>query len=239
MDLNKRYLVTDTETTGFNHGDGDRLVEIGIVELIGNRATGRTFHKYINPQGKKVGDSFKVHGLSDDFLSDKDSFRKVRDEFLEFIGDDDLVIHNAPFDMGFLNMELQRANKGPLENKVIDTVPMARKLLPPGARASLDALCNRFDIDNSGRTLHGALIDADLLASVFIHLTGMNQLNFGEEKQNSGENQAAAAAAVIPGRRSMPRREAFFPTPDEVAAHLEFIGKMNPSIWGPILEQKG
>ncbi|MTH96624.1 DNA polymerase III subunit epsilon [Roseibium sp. RKSG952] len=238
MDLDKRYLVTDTETTGFDPTSGDRIVEIGMFELIGNRPTGRTFHRYVNPQGKKVGDSYKVHNLSDEFLGKQDSFRVMRDEFLEFIGDSTLVIHNAPFDMPFLNMELERANKGPLTNEVIDTIPLARKVLPKGSRVSLDALCNRFNIDASSRTYHGALIDADLLVSVFIKLTGMDQLDIGDPSQG-GSEMSLAGVPVVPGRRHLASRPLFLPMESEMAAHSDFVSKLNPSIWSSILDQNG
>lgn len=238
MDPEKRYLVTDTETTGFGHSEGDRLVEIGAIEMIGNRVTGRTFHKYINPQGRKVGDSYKVHNLSDEFLAKQDSFRVLRDEFLDFVGDATLVIHNAPFDMAFLNMELERANKGPLTNEVIDTVPLARKLLPPGSRVSLDALLNRFGIDASSRSYHGALIDADLLVSVFLKLTGMDQLDLGDPGQTV-DDSAVSDVPIVPGRRRLPRRDVFQPNAAEIAAHADFMSKMNPSVWSSILDQKG
>ena len=159
-----REIVLDTETTGLDPLRGDRLVEIGCVEIVNRFVTGQVFHRYINPERPMSPEAFAVHGLSDAFLADKPVFRQVAEEFLAFIGDDPLVIHNASFDMGFLNAELKRMKKGSLAaDRVIDTLAIARRK-HPGQQNSLDALCARYGIDNSRRSRHGALLDAEILA---------------------------------------------------------------------------
>ncbi len=169
-----REIVLDTETTGFSHQDGDRIVEIGCVELINHIPTGKTYHTYINPERDMPEGAFRVHGLSEQFLSDKPVFGSIYEEFLHFIQSSTLIIHNAPFDMGFLNAELVKINVSQLKNPVIDTVQMAREK-HPGARVGLDALCKHYGIDNSRRTLHGALLDSEILAEVYLELLGGRQ----------------------------------------------------------------
>jgi DNA polymerase-3 subunit epsilon len=170
-----RQIVLDTETTGLSPNDGDRLVEIGCLEIVNQVATGNTFHRYINPERDVPKGAFDVHGLSAEFLRDKPKFAEVAEAFLEFIGDDPLVIHNASFDMGFLNHELKRAGREPLAfERAVDTLTIARKRFP-GAQNSLDALCRRFGVDNSNRVKHGALLDAELLAEVYLELMGGRQ----------------------------------------------------------------
>ena len=170
-----RQIVLDTETTGLSPNDGDRLVEIGCLEIVNQVATGNTFHRYINPERDVPKGAFNVHGLSAEFLRDKPKFAEVVEAFLEFIGDDPLVIHNASFDMGFLNHELKRAGRQPLAfERAVDTLMIARKRFP-GAQNSLDALCRRFGVDNSNRVKHGALLDAELLAEVYLELMGGRQ----------------------------------------------------------------
>jgi DNA polymerase-3 subunit epsilon len=180
-----REIVLDTETTGLDPLRGDRLVEIGCVEVVNRFVTGQVFHRYINPERPMSPEAFAVHGLSDSFLSDKPVFRDVAADFLAFIGDDPLVIHNASFDMGFLNAELKRLKKGPLAgDRVVDTLMIARRK-HPGQQNSLDALCARYGIDNSRRTRHGALLDAEILAEVYAELTGGKQsslLLVGDDK---------------------------------------------------------
>ena len=163
-----REIVLDTETTGFEPAEGDRIVEIGAVELLNHMPTGRTYHQYINPQRAMPDAAFQVHGLGDDFLRDKPVFAAIADAFVTFIGDAQLVIHNAPFDMKFLNAELGWVNRPAIPfERALDTVALARRKYP-GSPASLDALCRRFGIDNSGRTLHGALLDSEILAEVYL-----------------------------------------------------------------------
>lgn len=170
-----REIVLDTETTGFDPDTGDRVVEIGAVELMNHLPTGRHFHVYINPERDMPADAFAVHGLSTEFLSDKPRFAEICRDFIDFIGDARLVIHNAAFDMKFLNAELRRAGHPPMPmSRALDTVAMAREKFP-GAPVSLDALCRRWGIDNSNRTLHGALLDSELLAEVYLQLIGGRQ----------------------------------------------------------------
>ena len=163
-----REIALDTETTGFDPASGDRIVEIGCVEMENFVATGRVYHRYINPERDMPEEAFKVHGLSEEFLKKHNVMAKEIDSFLEFIGNSKLVIHNAEFDMKFINAELIRHKRLPLKmEQAIDTVAMARRRFP-GAQANLDALCRRFGIDNSARTKHGALLDAELLAEVYL-----------------------------------------------------------------------
>ncbi|MEI8321029.1 MAG: DNA polymerase III subunit epsilon [Alphaproteobacteria bacterium] len=168
-----REIILDTETTGLSPAHGDRMVEIACVELINHLPTGRVYHKYLNPEREVSKEAYAVHGLDYRFLKDHPLFSEISQEFLEFISNSPLVIHNADFDMKFLNAELGKR----LENPVVDTLPMARKKFP-GSPASLDALCRRFQIDNKDRTLHGALIDCHLLSAVYLELKGGRQAGF-------------------------------------------------------------
>ncbi|KKC35143.1 DNA polymerase III subunit epsilon [Devosia epidermidihirudinis] len=210
-----REIVLDTETTGLSPQQGDRLVEIGCVELINHIPSGKNYHIYINPQRSMPEEAFRVHGLSEEFLSDKPLFAAIAGEFRDFIGDATLVIHNAPFDMGFLNAELEKAGQGRLTNTVIDTVMLARQK-HPGARVSLDALCKHYGIDNSRRTLHGALLDSEILAEVYLELLGGKQVSLAliAESTVSGADGIAAQAIAarrpiaLPSRISAAEREA-------------------------------
>ena len=171
-----RQVVLDTETTGLEHRDGHRIIEIGCVELIERRLTGRNFHVYLNPERQVEGGALEVHGITDEFLADKPRFVDVADDFIGFIRDAELVIHNAPFDVGFLDAELERLAGDPVLRvtdlaQVLDTLALAREL-HPGQRNSLDALCKRYEVDNSNRDLHGALLDAEILAEVYLAMTG-------------------------------------------------------------------
>lgn len=224
-----REIVLDTETTGLSPQGGDRLVEIGGVELINHIPTGKHVHLYINPQRSMPEEAFRVHGLSEEFLSDKPIFKDVVDEFLEFIGDSTLVIHNAPFDMGFLNHQLEGLGRPKLSNPVIDTVMVARAK-HPGARVSLDALCKVYGIDNSRRTLHGALLDSEILAEVYLELIGGKQVSLAlvAEAETSAAEQAVARVPVLPRPSPLPNRI----HPEEFAAHEAFVGKMGENaIW--------
>jgi len=170
-----REIVLDTETTGFEPNDGDRIVEIGAVELFNHLPTGRTYHQYINPKRNMPEGAFGVHGLSEEFLSDKPVFKVIAQDFIDFIGVSKLVIHNASFDMKFLNAELGWVNRPLLpKSQAVDTLALARAKYP-GSPASLDALCRRFGINNSSRTLHGALLDSEILAEVYLELIGGRQ----------------------------------------------------------------
>ncbi len=168
-----RQIVLDTETTGLSAANGDRVIEIGCVELVHRKLTGHNKHFYLNPERDSHEDALKVHGISNEFLRDKPKFAAIAQELVDYLEGADVIIHNAPFDVGFLNRELELVGRGPLRDIVVsvtDTLVMAKEMFP-GKRNSLDALCNRLDVDNSGRTLHGALLDAELLADVYINLT--------------------------------------------------------------------
>lgn len=189
-----REIVLDTETTGFKATNGDRIVEIGCIELINHIPSGKDFQTYINPERDMPDGAFGVHGLSEEFLSDKPLFQDIAMDFLSFIDDAPLIIHNAPFDMGFLNFELKKMNIEPIKNKIIDTVLLARKI-HPGARVSLDALCKHYGVNNSHRTLHGALLDSQILAEIYLELIGGRQVDLSlsentlQEPQNQEINQ--------------------------------------------------
>lgn len=218
-----REIVFDTETTGFKPEDGERLVEIGAVELINHIPTGVHFHRFINPQREVPEEAFKVHGLSYEFLKEYPVFSEVIDDFLEFIGDDSmLVAHNASFDMNFLNYELAKINRPKIkQERVIDTLEMARMLFP-GARASLDALCKRFNIDTSDRTKHGALIDSELLAKVYLELIGGIEPKLIDEKKSSGGKTQFINSV---GRKEYREPRVFLLSEDEQKAHEEFLNK--------------
>jgi DNA polymerase-3 subunit epsilon len=228
-----REIVLDTETTGFEPETGDRIVEIGAVELMGHVPTGQTFHVYINPERPMPEAAFAVHGLGDEFLRDKPVFAAVAQDFMEFIGDARLVIHNAAFDMKFLNHELGRLGhpRMPME-RAIDTVLMARRKFP-GAPASLDALCRRFGIDNSARTLHGALLDSQILAEVYLELIGGRQPDFGLSAGQAPVRPGAAQEAEG-AWRSRPRARSLPPriTAEEEEAHAAFVkGLGDGALW--------
>ena len=184
-----RQIVLDTETTGLSAENGDRIIEIGCVELLGRKLTGNNKHFYLNPERDSHEDALKVHGISNDFLKDKPKFSAVAEELLEYLRDAEVIVHNAPFDVSFLDKELELIGKQPIKNcvaKVTDSLMMAKELFP-GKRNSLNALCERLEVDNSGRTLHGALLDAELLADVYINLTrGQNSLMMEVGNTSSG-----------------------------------------------------
>ena len=226
-----REIVLDTETTGIDPKTGDRLIEVGAVELLNHIPTGRTFHKYCNPQRAVSEGAFKVHGLSDTFLSDKPLFSEIADALVEFCGDARLVIHNAPFDVGFLNMEYARLGaKAPppiVLDSVVDTLPMARRK-HPGAPANLDALCSRYGIDTTRRTKHGALLDAQILAEVYIELLGGKQASLGlGAVAASAVSLASEVAAAVGPRVSRVRL-----TDAERTRHDAFRAGLGPSpVW--------
>jgi len=225
-----REIVLDTETTGFEPAEGDRIVEIGAVELNGHVPTGRTYHQYINPERSMPADAFAVHGLGDEFLADKPRFREIGRAFLDFIGDAKLVIHNAAFDMKFLNAELGWAGlPGLSDDRAIDTLTIARRRFP-GSPASLDALCRRFAIDNSGRTLHGALLDSEILAEVYLELIGGRQPDFALNAAQGGSPTTEASATWRPGPRPAPLPPRI--TAEEAAAHAAFVeGMGDGALW--------
>ena len=219
-----REIVLDTETTGLSPRDGHRIVEIGCVELVNHVATGETYHQYVNPERPMPEEAFAIHGLSDEFLSGQPVMADVMDGFVEFAGDAALVIHNAEFDMRFINAELDRLGKDELPmSRAVDTVRMAREKFP-GAPASLDALCRRFNIDNSSRSLHGALLDAQLLAEVYLELIGGRQPDL-ELKAERAKSEARAGSA----ERREPRPHA--PAEEELAAHRAFLEKIEKPVW--------
>ena len=224
-----REIVLDTETTGFDPEAGDRIVEIGAVELFNHVATGRTFHEYINPQRAMPQEAFEVHGLGDDFLADKPVFAKIGHAFVEFVGDARLVIHNAAFDMKFINAELRLMGLGPIPfDRAIDTLAIARSKFP-GSPASLDALCRRFGIDNSARTLHGALLDSEILAEVYLELIGGRQPDFALDSAATGPADTGDTTWRAPAR---PRKLAPRLTDAERAAHAAFIAKLGEdALW--------
>lgn len=221
-----REIVLDTETTGLDPNNGDRVVEIGCIELINHIPTGETYHQYINPERAMPDEAFAVHGLSEAFLSDYPVFADIADAFLDFVGDAKLVIHNAGFDMKFLNAEFERLDRAAIPmRRAVDTVQMARQRFP-GAQASLDALCRRFEIDNSARDKHGALLDADLLAMVYLELIGGRQPGL----ELATRSRVAAAQTREVERPLRPARP-HAPTPEEEAAHAQMLEKLSDAIW--------
>lgn len=227
-----REIILDTETTGLDPASGHRIVEIGCVEMINRVPTGKTYHQYINPMRDMPDEAYAVHGLSTDFLSKHPTFTEIVKDFIAFIGDSILVIHNASFDMKFINAELKSQGfpRIPME-RTIDTVAMARAKFP-GAQASLDALCKRFEIDNSSRTKHGALLDAELLAEVYIELTGGRQQGFSLEGEGaSGDTQQASSRLKPRMDRPVRPARAHAPTPEELEAHEAFLGLLKDPIW--------
>ena len=226
-----REIVFDTETTGFDADKGDRLVEIGAVELVNHMPTGKTYHQYINPQREVPEDAFKVHGLSYEFLKDFPTFDQIVDDWLNFVGDDGiLVAHNAKFDITFCNFEQKALNKPEFSwDRVIDTLEIARNMFP-GSRVNLDALCKRFNIDNSNRTKHGALLDAELLAEVYLQLIGGQEpaMMFDEKKKTSNQ-----ASVVQFGSEGIVREARHFPlSEEEIKLHNEFLqNKIKGAIW--------
>jgi DNA polymerase-3 subunit epsilon len=224
-----REIVVDTETTGLDPHEGHRLVEIGCVELFNHVPTGRTLHKYINPERDVPSEAVAIHGLNQKFLSDKPVFAQVFAEFLEFTTDAALVIHNADFDMKFLNYELKTVGHGGLKNKVTDTLAMVRKRFP-GSPASLDALCRRFGIDNSGRELHGALLDSQLLAEVYLELMGGRQHGLGLEAEK--KSRADTSVSVLAERQKTIRTPRLhLPSTEELRAHAALLKQLNDPIW--------
>jgi DNA polymerase-3 subunit epsilon len=218
-----REIVLDTETTGLDPADGHRIVEIGCVELIDHLPTGNVFHHYLNPERPVPIESQRVHGLSDEFLADKPLFADVADEFQEFLGDAPLIIHNASFDIKFLNAELLRVTRPGIPiARAIDTIEIAKAKIP-GARYSLDELCKRFGIDLSARTKHGALLDAELTARVYLELVGGRQTRLMLAPRDSEGTTVQLTTAVIIRLRPRPLPPRL--TPEEEAAHANFVAQ--------------
>jgi DNA polymerase-3 subunit epsilon len=227
-----REIIFDTETTGFDPLTGDRMVEIGCIEMVGRVMTGATFHCYFNPERVMPAGAEQVHGLSSTFLSDKPLFAHKAKDLLEFIADSPLVAHNASFDFGFLNMELERCGQPRVDMvRMIDTIALARSK-HPGAKLSLDALCTRYGIDRSHRTKHGALLDAELLAQLYIELTGGKQIGLelaSEVADSASQIQARdmLMAANRPLRPSRPHSA----SADELERHRSFVATIKDAIW--------
>ncbi len=238
-----REIVLDTETTGFEPHEGDRIVEIGAIELIGHVPTGRTYHQYINPQRSMPEGAFSVHGIGPDLLEppkkptagqvilkDKPLFADIAQAFIDFVGDSKMVIHNAAFDMKFLNAELGWLNRPllPMEQS-LDTLAIARRKFP-GSPASLDALCRRFGIDNANRTLHGALLDSEILAEVYLELIGGRQPDFALASDNRRQTLADNGQEWRPTARPHPLASRL--SEEEIAAHSAFVEKLgDDSVW--------
>lgn len=227
-----REIVLDTETTGFEPSEGHRIVEIGCVELLNHMPTGNTYHQYINPERPMPKEAFEVHGLGDDFLRPQPLFAQIADDFLKFVKGARLVIHNAAFDMRFLNAELEWAKKPTLPggDLVLDTLAMARRRFP-GSPATLDALCRRFGIDNSNRTLHGALLDSEILAEVYLELIGGRQPDFAlSPTQNTRKSAGQSGGTWRPQPRPTPLAKRL--TDEEAANHQSLIDALGETaIW--------
>lgn len=238
MSAPAREIIFDTETTGLDPKTGDRMVEIGCIEMVGRVETGRSFHAYFNPERDMPPEAERVHGLSAAFLATKPKFAESADELLEFLGDAPLVAHNAGFDFGFLNNELELAGRAAISlDRMVDTVVLARRK-HPGAKLSLDALCTRYGIDRSHRVKHGALLDAELLAQVYVELTGGRQIGLG--LLDSGvESPAETATTLTPNApwhrpsADKPRREPrpHVASPEELERHRAFIAGIADAIW--------
>jgi DNA polymerase III subunit epsilon len=224
-----RQLFLDTETTGLNPETGDRMVEIGCVEMVNRRLTGRTFHYYLNPERASHEEAIKVHGLTNEFLADKPLFSSIVDELIEFVADAEIIIHNANFDVGFLNEELRRINRpkfASFVHAITDSLHMARSIFP-GKSNSLDALCKRLEVDNSNRTLHGALLDAELLAEVYIRLTrGQNSLAIDVSEE------ASQQAELTPINFSQFQLPVLPAAPEEEAAHAGVLADLDKASGG-------
>ena len=229
-----REIVFDTETTGLDPKTGDRMVEMGCVEMIGRVPTGQTFHAYYNPERDMPAGAEAVHGLSAIFLSDKSLFKHGAQELLDFLGDAPLVAHNASFDFGFLNNELELCGLRPISfDRMVDTVAIARRK-HPGAKLSLDALCTRYGIDRSHRVKHGALLDAELLAQVYIELTGGRQigLELAAELDSAGAAEGGTGnAALRPANTTRREPRPHSASPEELAAHAAFLATIDTPLW--------
>jgi DNA polymerase-3 subunit epsilon len=230
-----REIVFDTETTGLEPLNGDRLVEIGCIELVNRFPTGKTFHRYVNPERDMPAAAFAVHGLSAEFLSKHARFAEVVEDFMAFIGDAPLIAHNASFDLGFINAELERASRPAVgRDRLIDTLLLARRRFP-GGQNNLDNLCSRFGIDNSHRTKHGALLDAELLAEVYLELIGARQTTLGLSQSEAFDG--VTTPAIYPPR---PQPLADRTSEAERTAHLAFVATLGASaIWRDYIEPPG
>lgn len=224
-----RQIVLDTETTGLNPEQGHKVIELGAVELINRRATGNTFHYYLNPEREIEAEALAVHGISNEFLVDKPLFNEIAQDFLLFIKDAELIIHNAPFDIGFLNHELKQCPKkfGSVADyaSVLDTLVLARTL-HPGQKNSLDALCKRYQIDNSNRELHGALLDAQILADVYLAMTGGQGSLFGDDLAQTQSVTDSRASVNISDNLAAIELPVIKANQEELAAHAAFMAML-------------
>lgn len=227
-----RQIVLDTETTGLSADNGDRIIEIGCVELLNRKLTGNNLHFYVNPERDSHEDALKVHGISNEFLKDKPKFAAIADELLDYLRDAELIIHNAPFDISFLNKELQRLGRSPIHTvigQVTDSLVMAKEMFP-GKRNGLDALCDRLGVDNSGRTLHGALLDAELLADVYINMTRGQDALLIDLGDSPGEG--GVAEQVDLSRFELP---VLLANPQEAQAHEALLADLDKASKGRTL----
>jgi DNA polymerase III subunit epsilon len=233
-----REIIFDTETTGLSPREGHRLVEIGCIEVENRFPTGRVFHHYLNPERDMPLEAFEIHGLSSEFLKDKPVFSAVADELWDFLDGAQLVAHNAGFDMGFINAEFVRVGKPVISmERVVDTVQLARRKFP-GAKASLDALCDRFGISNAHRVKHGALLDAEILAEVYSELLGGKQAAMMLDSGSRPQAGATTVAAVAPTARPQPLAPLLNDT--EIAAHAAFIAGMGEkALWNRYIKREG
>lgn len=227
-----RQIVLDTETTGLDPAQGHRIIEIGAVELIGRKLTGNTFHVYINPQRVVEQGAIDVHGITNEFLQDKPVFSQIADEFLEFIKGGELVIHNAPFDVGFIDHEFRLLRNGFGQTRdycaVLDTLMLAREMRP-GQKNNLDALCRAYGIDNSNRTFHGALLDAELLADVYLAMTGgQTKLELAAQNKQQNKDGVPRDWSRV---QNKPALRVIKATDDELAAHHERLKLINAPLW--------
>lgn len=223
-----REIVLDTETTGFDPATGDKLVEIGCVELMNFLPTGKHFHVYINPERAVPSEATAIHGITDEFLKDKPTFGEIVGEFVDYIGEAKLVIHNAEFDVKFLNAEMKMFGFPSIDNRrIVDTLKIAREKFP-GSPANLDALCRRFGIDNSNRTLHGALLDSQLLAEVYLELMGGRQQGLAIEAGGAGKETAQASVAIT---RPFREPRMFMPGAEEERAFEEMLNRLKQPLW--------
>lgn len=226
-----RQIVLDTETTGLEASQGHRIIEIGCVELVNRRLTGRHYHQYINPERDIDMGAIEVHGITPEFLADKPVFERIADAFLAFVAGAELIIHNAPFDVGFLNSELQRCRPGysgiETQCSVIDTLQMARHK-HPGQRNNLDVLCSRYDVDNSTRELHGALLDAEILADVYLAMTGgQTTFHLSDDAESASSGGSGSRVRPLPANRA--RLPVTHPSDSERAAHLATLAAIEKS----------
>lgn len=225
-----REIVLDTETTGMDPVQGDKILEIGCVELINHLPTGKTWHEYINPERDVPAEAVAVHGLTEEFLKDKPTFGELMGSFIDFIDGGTLVIHNAEFDVKFLNAELKPFGFPPIKLKnVVDTLAMARQKFP-GSPANLDALCRRFNIDNSNRELHGALLDSELLAEVYLELLGGRQRGLSLSDNDNGQKSLSEAQSSRV-KRDYREPRIFEVSPEELEAHKTFLEELDDPMW--------